>query len=260
MCNLRAFRHSCGHHTTRQLSSCRGTYTSPDSQTPLCHAAPSLVVTLPEACQQCKYVVFRKSWESRISEAQEKQHAAGQLFSDVTDYYGGCATEVAEGVDGSSSMMGEDGLGFGDAELAMRERRNAESEVDRLTTQFERELRKLWRPFLVGTDKTKSTKGRSRRPSPRHCGSSPLKIVTAQDDIPSADVPTFDDDEDEFPRRFSNDSDTSSEASSGTSSPSSPSSVAPLWGDHVLNCNWSKLDGASSDLESDGMLPNWGFS
>lgn len=240
------------------MSTCRGTYASPDTQTPLCHAAPSLMVSLPEICQACQYQQFRKNWESRISEAQDKQQAAGELFADMSDIYGTSAAELG---DGSDYMMEDDGLGFGDAELAMRERRNAEAEVDRLTTQFERELWKQWKPFLLGSDRPRRSR-RERRPSPKCNGSSPLKTVTAQDDIPVEDVPTFDDDdEDDYLGRVSTESTSgfNSEADSGASSPTGLVSIDSVFPENPIGTNWAKPR-RSSQVEHDAMLPNWAFS
>lgn len=184
------------------------------------------------------------------------------MCSDMGDYYGGCAAEVA---DGSDVMMEDDGLGLGDAGLMMRERRNAEAEVERLTTQFERELWKQWRPFLLGTDRPRKSR-RQRRPSPKCNGSSPLKKVTAQDDIPTEDVPTFEDDDEGFLRRTSTDStdstdstsDFSSDAGSGASSPTWLTSLGPVFPEDSLENDWPKFK--SSSTNGDGMLPNWGFS
>ncbi|KAI9652183.1 MAG: hypothetical protein M1831_007164 [Alyxoria varia] len=161
------------------MSSCRGTYGAPESDAPLCHAPPAFVVSSKKSCQNCEYQKFCNSWESRINEAQEKRTAAGQMISDIQLGQGSCAVETDSGEDDGF----EDTFGFGDADLAFKERQRADQEVAQLQTQFQREQWIRWRPFLDSTSNASVYPRRPRRKSSKCSGSSPLKKVTSPDEL-----------------------------------------------------------------------------
>ena len=77
----------------------------------------------------------------------------------------------------------EDTFGFGDADLAFKERQRADQEVAQLQTQFQREQWTEWRPFLGSSTNASVYPRRPRRKSSKCCGSSPLKKVTSPDEL-----------------------------------------------------------------------------
>ena len=171
MCNTRAFRYGCGHASYRHLSSCRGTYADPKGNSTLCHASPSLTVSVSMPCSNCLYREFRDTWEARLSAAQEKHYVASQMMYEMQDD-GECCGELSDG------LIGGRGLNdcFGDAQAADRERQRAEEELRRLKQQYERELALQWASFNKGHKQpSRKAPPRMRRPSPKRPGSSPLR-------------------------------------------------------------------------------------
>ena len=252
MCNKRALRHGCGHIMSRTISNCRGTYAQPDSSAPLCHASPSLMVTVDEDCHTCQYKSFRRGWESRIADAQDNFRTAGRLSSGFQD---NSSSSFGSEFDGASDA------GFpSDAVLFKRQSQIAEAEVTRLRRQYERELWSKWSSFMSPRESGPPSASKKRRQravsNPRFPGSSPLKAVTSSDDLPSP-LPNPHAQTMGIYRKGSESSD-GSETSSGTASPVSLDSeieqrdlFQPGWTSELNAC----LDEVAEEEE---WLPNWG--
>jgi len=225
MCKLRSYRHSCGHSTTQHLSTCRGTFASPTTDAALCHASPSLTVAFPGPCRSCEYTSFCNEWEDRIADAEARHNAARQLISEIEedysidDYWGSGGSSYSGGGShsggGFSFDSGDDAYGFGDADLAERERTRAEAEIERLRTQFYKEQWGGWRAMVTGPSDESIARRRNRyrrRGAPRTCGDSPLKTmaIAADED--------YEEDRDENQRHHRADSDTPSDESRSTNS------------------------------------------
>lgn len=214
---------------TRHLSTCRGTYASPRTNAPLCHASPSFAVSIPGPCRSCSYASFCNDWEDRIAEAEARHSAARQLLNEFEDDWS-CAESSADdswGAEAHSTTAYEGGaggygadspsdiFGFGDAETAQRERTRAEADIERLRTQFYKEQWGGWRPMVAGPSDATVARRRNRQrrcSASKMCGDSPLKSVAlSMDDEYEEDAI-----EDGILRRA--DSDTPSDESRSTNS------------------------------------------
>lgn len=202
MCNLRSYRHTCGHYSTKHISQCRGTYSSPTTNAPLCHSSPSLTVSFPGPCRSCEYTTFCTEWEDRIAEVEARHNAARQILDELEDDWACAESSLGDSTWGSSDISGsgyeagvgaggyggdatDDIFGFGDSETAQRERTRAESEIEHLRSQYYKEQWNGWRSMLSGPPDAVVARrsNRHRRTSaPRLCGESPLKIVHLAED------------------------------------------------------------------------------
>lgn len=257
MCQTRAYRHSCGHYTTRTLSSCRGTYACPYSSTVLCHAVPLITVSHPASCRRCQYGHFYATWEARIFAAQERRSVANQMMAELRGDMGACG-ELHDGHE--EAVDDTDEMGFDDLCTIRHERQRAESEVEKLHQQFRREQWTKWRPFSEhGSRATTRDPKRPRRPSPRSCGTSPLKGVVLLEELDTADDATGseDDSQETSSRRTSE----TSSNDSGTNTP--PNSWSPVTsfklGFDSMVGDWFGESNACA-TESDSMFPDYSIA
>ncbi len=275
MCKIRAYRHSCQHTTLLHLSHCRGTYSCPGTTAPLCHAVPTLTVSLGDSCRDCQYRNFCRSWESRIEEARCRSTAARQILAEVDDDWGSCG-EFCGGMDGVAADSASSGFGFGDADIAERARRRAEEDVGRLWNQYQCEQWNTWRFMVEGPDPAavRAAK-RKRRSSPRYSGASPLKTVMVSADMPAPQSLPEEDIAAQMERVMSDGPSDASSVESNSDSSSPGMSVFGGWGfsggftggweeedsdSGVFSSSWAKDLEDAIPTDYDSMLPEYGIA
>lgn len=277
MCNTRAFKHSCGHVTSHLVSTCRGTYASPNnSERKLCHAPPTLVLAVPERCRTCQWVSFSRLWDSRISEAHQKLSFATSAQMNLQDDW--MDDEISTTIDAND--FGECTRASERLDAAREEADRARIQVDYLVSQYEREKRQRWRPTRpsLATPPQKSKSRSQRAPPLTRKGSSPLKKTQSIDDVTFQRVapePESDDDSETESRRESFGSTSSGGLTDDTSDndddspPSTPPESPPFnrksFSFDNIGSTWSKSTGDAptkvvSDEDDEEMLPNFGFA
>ncbi|KAI9723552.1 MAG: hypothetical protein M1828_004148 [Chrysothrix sp. TS-e1954] len=252
MCKIRAIRYQCDHVKLRYLSSCRGTYASPNTKAPLCCAGPSLTVTIGDKCRECQYTQFCKGWEGRIAAAESREISARSLSTGLSD------DSACSDLDGSDD-------GWGSAIPTTKAKSVESLELETLRKQFDAEK---WNQWDSGRGSSWAGRGlgtyRKRQSSPKSSGDSPLKHVVDVNDLPE---PTIDEEEDlpSLEPSYSNDSELDE-----ISEPGSDSELADTWTSSMSSweelgiddTNWSKafgrdqqaVDNEGRDI-ADEMLP-----
>ncbi|KAL9083932.1 MAG: hypothetical protein Q9159_005487 [Coniocarpon cinnabarinum] len=272
MCHTKVYRYGCGHASSRQLSSCRGTYSDPTGASVLCHASPSLTYTVSTPCSTCLYKQFRDDWEKRLSDAQEKHFVATQVMYELQDDGESCG-ELGDSLIGGGGVSDS----FGDADAAMRERQRAGEELRQLKEEYQRQATRQFSSLVTGQGQSwKKSWRRQRKPATKNAGSSPLKNVESVEDFSagSDDEGDWDDcaSTSSLPRSPSLVSDSGSMSDSGDEGElyQSPTSVLSPSNWTLSNATRPKLASAA-DLkkvsfetpsivdDDDQFLPDYGF-